>query len=324
MKTKQEVINFLESKVGTKVVCVGNSSLDGQCVTLIKSLMDFLGVPDPYKARGHAKTCISAYLNEGIAKQGIGFLSVFSNKDMGSGYGHIWCNVGDKTGYYYESNGQKALTVTKSKTYSYDTVCNFDQYIIEDIQGNYTTKTYTEEEMTQVRLERDNNWNLYQTELKNNQGLEETIKSIQGSHKDFVENLLKTLSPIGNPLGLADEELVKKMVVEAVKVESDLQAKIKEIEKTNLAKQEALEKENSDLKVELQRLSEEINTMEIKHKAEIEALKGHIDNVAQRFVENKIKKEDLFDKLADFIINLFERKNVKKVSVKQSRRKKVA
>lgn len=129
MRTKQEVINFLESKVGTKVPCPGRPDLDGQCVTLIKSLMEFLGVPDPYKARGHAKTAISAYLSEGIADKGVGFLSVFSNKNMGGGYGHIWCNAGEGNGVFYESNGQKPLIVTKGKTYSYDAVCNFDKYI---------------------------------------------------------------------------------------------------------------------------------------------------------------------------------------------------
>jgi len=131
MRTKQEVINFLESKLGTKVVCVGNSNLDGQCVTLIKSLMEFLGIPDPYKARGHAKTVISAYLSEGIANPGPGFLSVFSNKNMGGGYGHIWINAGDGAGTFYESNGVKPLIVTKGKTYQYDNVCNFDKYIKE-------------------------------------------------------------------------------------------------------------------------------------------------------------------------------------------------
>lgn len=132
MKTKQEVIQFLESKVGTKVKCVGNESLSGQCVTLIKSLMEFIGVPEPYKARGHAKTAISAYISEGIAKQGTGFLSVFSNKDMGAGYGHIWCNAGDGAGETYESNGQKPLIVTKNIAYTYDAVCNFDSYITSD------------------------------------------------------------------------------------------------------------------------------------------------------------------------------------------------
>lgn len=131
MRTKKEIVDFLESKVGKGVECKGNPSLDSQCVTLIKALMEFVGVPDPYKSRGHGKDCIAKYLSEGIADKGTGFLSVFSNKDMGSGYGHIWCNAGEGDGIYYESNGSKPLTVTKGKTYSYDNVCNFDKYIKE-------------------------------------------------------------------------------------------------------------------------------------------------------------------------------------------------
>lgn len=134
MKNKQEIVNFLESKVGTKVPCPGNTSLDGMCVSLIKSLMEFLGVSDPYKARGHAKTAISSYVSEGLAKQGQGTLSVFSNKDMGSGYGHIWIGI---DGTFYESNGVKPLTVTKGKTYAYDMVCNFDSYLEVDPCLNY-------------------------------------------------------------------------------------------------------------------------------------------------------------------------------------------
>ncbi len=132
MKTKKQVIDFLEGKLGTKVICKGNPSLDGQCVTLIKSLMEFLGVSDPYKPRGDAKDCISNYLKEGIADKGIGFISVFSNKNMAKGVGHIWCNAGDGEGTYYESNGAKLLIVTKGKTYSYDSVCNFDKYIKDE------------------------------------------------------------------------------------------------------------------------------------------------------------------------------------------------
>lgn len=127
MKTKQEVVSFLESKLGTKIPCKGNDSLSGQCVTLIKSLMEFLGLPDPYKARGNASTAISAYVKEGIADPGTGWLSVYSNKNMAGGVGHIWCQADE----FYESNGQKALTVTKGKTYSYDNSCNFDKYLKE-------------------------------------------------------------------------------------------------------------------------------------------------------------------------------------------------
>lgn len=135
MRTKNEVIAFLNSKVGTKVAHPGRPDLDGQCVTLIKALMEFLGVKDPYKARGHAKTVISAYLAEGIAKPGTGFISVFSNKNMGGGYGHIWCNAGEGTGTYYESNGAVPLIVTTGKTYPYDNVCNFDEYLKQDQEG---------------------------------------------------------------------------------------------------------------------------------------------------------------------------------------------
>lgn len=134
MKTKQEIISFLESKVGTKVVCVGNDSLSGQCVSLIKSLMEFIGVTDPYKARGNAKDCIANYLKEGLAKPGAGVLTVYSNKDMGGGYGHIWCSI---NGVFYESNGAKSLTVTKGKTYAYDNVCNFDAYILDNTYRGY-------------------------------------------------------------------------------------------------------------------------------------------------------------------------------------------
>lgn len=140
MRTKQEIIDFLESKVGTKVKCVGNSSLDGQCVTLIKALMDFLGVPEPYKARGNANSCISKYLSEGIAEPGMGFISVFSNKDMAKGVGHIWCNAGEGAGTFYESNGVKPLIVTKGKTYIQDTICNFDKYIKEEVTTSDNTQ----------------------------------------------------------------------------------------------------------------------------------------------------------------------------------------
>lgn len=187
MRTKSEVINFLESKVGTKVICPGRPDLNGQCVTLIKSIMEYLGVKDPYKARGNAKTAISAYLNEGIADPGTGFLSVFSNKNMGNGYGHVFCNAGDGAGTYYESNGAKPLIVTKAKTYPYDNVCNFDKYIKEDNMAD--EKIYTEAEMTKVREERDKNWNLYKQEQKTIEALEKDLASADESINELNSEL---------------------------------------------------------------------------------------------------------------------------------------
>jgi len=174
MRTKQEVVDFLESKVGGGVECKGNPALDSQCVTLIKALMEFLGVPNPYKARGHAKTVITAYINDGIDDNGSGFISVFSNRDMGGGYGHVWCNAGEGNGTYYESNGVKPLTVTKGKSYLFDSICNFDKYIREENMAD--EKIYTEAEMTVVRETRDSNWNSYQEE--------------KAKHKDTMELLV--------------------------------------------------------------------------------------------------------------------------------------
>ena len=325
MKTKQEVINFLESKVGTKVKCVGNPSLDGQCVTLIKSLMDFLGVKDPYKARGHAKTCISAYLNEGIAKPGLGFLSVFSNKNMGDGFGHIWCNAGDDNGTYYESNGQKALTVTKGKTYSYDSVCNFDQYI-NLTESQNTQETITQEQWQIERDERNKNWQLYQdqlevvkklnieieslnktiTEIKLNQDKE--VISLRKSHSEFVENLLTILNG-SNPLGLSSEELVVKLVQEAVSKETSLQAEIKALQKTTDKEKADLIKENKDLKDELERLQGEFISMEQKHNAEIDMFKKRLDNVQAQFEENQeeVIKIDSWKTFIEALIKIFRK-----------------
>lgn len=199
MRTKQEVINFLESKVGTKVVCKGNESLSGQCVSLIKALMEFLGVPDPYKARGHAKIVISAYLNEGIADPGVGFLTVFSNKDMGGGYGHIWCNAGDGDGVFYESNGAKPLIVTKGKAYAYDNVCNFDKYLTEAGQPvndmeEQLLKDFGVKTLTELKTVWDREMGFLKDERTKNQELKNQLAD---SHT-AQENLRKIIKELEN------------------------------------------------------------------------------------------------------------------------------
>lgn len=183
MKTKKEIIDFLESKVGTTVLCKGNPDLDGQCVTLIKALMEFLGVDNPYKARGHAKTCITAYLNEGIADPGAGSLTVYSNKFMGGGYGHIWCNVGVN----YESNGVKPLIVTKGEVYSHDNICNFDKYIINNQEGTDMLLEYlgmpNEEEAKKKLAE-----HLGEKDGKCNWGAEGKMGGYLGSAREKLNN----------------------------------------------------------------------------------------------------------------------------------------
>lgn len=111
-RTKAEVRAFLDSKVGHTCTDKSNADLNGQCVSLIKNLMDFLGVPNPYGARGNAKDAGDIYIAQGIGTSGRGWLTICVNRDMGGGYGHIWVDLAGEANY--ESNGARALVTTKN------------------------------------------------------------------------------------------------------------------------------------------------------------------------------------------------------------------
>ena len=128
-KTKAEIRAYLDSKVGKKVPDLNNRSLDGQCVAFVKSLLDFLGAPKPYKPRGNAKDVGDSYLREGIAQNGKGWLQVCVNRSMGGGYGHVWIDLSGETNY--EQNGAQALHVTKGTRPIRQAVqiVNLDKYV---------------------------------------------------------------------------------------------------------------------------------------------------------------------------------------------------
>lgn len=138
-RTKAEVRAFLDSKVGTIVPHPGYPSLNGQCVTLTKALMEFLGVPNPYAARGDAINAGDTYLRQGIGVPGKGWLTIVVNRDMGYiggvHYGHIWVDLQGEANY--ESNGNRALYTTKNTRpiSQGQQFINFDQYIIEGDNG---------------------------------------------------------------------------------------------------------------------------------------------------------------------------------------------
>lgn len=135
-KTKAEVIAFLDTLVGTMVINKTDRDYDGQCVTLIKALLEFLGVQNPYAARGDAKDAGDTYIRQGIGVGGRGWLTVVVNRDMGLiggvRYGHIWIDLLDTANY--EQNGAKALRTTKNTrpiTQGQQFI-NLDQWIEED------------------------------------------------------------------------------------------------------------------------------------------------------------------------------------------------
>ena len=134
-RTRAEVRAFLNSKVGSVVPTKPSSNLNGQCVTLIKALMEYLGAPNPYAARGNAKDAGTNYINQGIGTSGKGWLTICVNPSMGGGYGHIWVDLAGEANY--ESNGAKALRTTKNTRPISQArqFVNFDKWIKEPTQG---------------------------------------------------------------------------------------------------------------------------------------------------------------------------------------------
>lgn len=137
-RTKQEVRDFLNSQVGLMVNAKAGI-YNGQCVTLIKALLEFLGAPNPYGARGNARDVGDTLVRQGIARNGSGWLNVIVNRDMGLidgvRYGHIWVDVSGEMNI--EQNGNRALRVTKNTrpiSQGQQTV-NLDQYINEGGNG---------------------------------------------------------------------------------------------------------------------------------------------------------------------------------------------
>lgn len=143
-RTKQEVRNFLDSLVGQKVNAKAGV-YSGQCVSLIKALFEFLGVPNPYGARGNAKDAGDTYLRQGIARNGDGWLRIVVNRNMGGGYGHIWIDLANEVNY--EQNGARALITTKNtRPYSQrQQVVNLDQYIKADAPARKSNETIAQE-----------------------------------------------------------------------------------------------------------------------------------------------------------------------------------
>lgn len=135
-RTKQEVRNFLNGLVGQKVNAKAGV-YNGQCVSLIKALLEFVGAPDPYKARGNAKDVGDTLLREGIARNGNGWLMVAVNRSMGNiggvTYGHVWIDLSGEANF--EQNGAKALHTTKNTRpiQQAQQLINLDKYIKADV-----------------------------------------------------------------------------------------------------------------------------------------------------------------------------------------------
>lgn len=110
-RTQQEIRNWLNAQVGQSLDA-NCGDLRGQCVSLIKALMNFLGAPNPYAARGNATDADNAYVAQGIGTNGRGWLTICVNHNFAGGYGHIWVDLLNEANY--EQNGAVALRVSKN------------------------------------------------------------------------------------------------------------------------------------------------------------------------------------------------------------------
>lgn len=138
-RTKQEVRNFLSSLNG-QMVNEKCGIYNGQCVSLIKALLEFLGAPNPYAARGNARDCGDTLVRQGIAANRGGWLNVCVNRDMGrifengvwNNYGHIWLDLSGEMNV--EQNGARALrtTINTRPISQAQQIVNLDQYIREE------------------------------------------------------------------------------------------------------------------------------------------------------------------------------------------------
>lgn len=145
-RTKAEIRAFLDGQVGKIAPHPGYPDLNGQCVTLTKALMEFLGVPNPYAARGDAINAGDTYIRQGLGTAGKGWLTIVVNRDMGYiggvHYGHIWIDLQNEANY--EANGARALYTTKNTRpiSQGQQFINFDKWVTD---GGADMETVTED-----------------------------------------------------------------------------------------------------------------------------------------------------------------------------------
>lgn len=250
-RTKSEVRAFLDSLVGgipqhPAPYNTGANNLSGQCVTLIKVLMDFLGVPNPYAARGNAIDVDNTLLRQGIAQNGTGWLNIVVNRDMGFidgvHYGHVWVDLAGEANY--ESNGNRALHTTKNTRpiSQGQQIVNLDAYITEGVviampteqevinQFNHFTGKPPDSQ-AQVAYYAKRPWNVLNDDLliwnrdrrvelqAGIAALNATVKSLNDTIKKLVE------ADAGDDALIAD---LKKQSAEATKMAADLKKELED------------------------------------------------------------------------------------------------
>lgn len=171
---------------------------------------------------------------------------VIWNKKAGGGFGHVAVFIeGDANRFKSFDQNWRALNVCEPTEHTYTNVRGWLRFI------TMPEKTYTEAEMTKVRLERDENWNKYQSEKADHEATKGELLEVRTSHNQFLQSLATKL------VCLADEANIIGTIDRLLEVEDQLTKARKDY--SQLEKEKFLLE--SDKNREIERLQDELSDM---------------------------------------------------------------
>lgn len=252
-----------------------SSGAKNQCVDLANQyIVEVLGLPAiigtnaqdfPTKRGNNFEWIVNT--PDGLPKAGD--LMIFKSADN---VGHISIFV----------EGNLSLFRSFDQNYPTGSPCKIVQHNYRNVLGwlrkIMPEKTYSEAEMTAIRLERDANWDKYQSEKANHEATKSELTEVRTSHNQFLQSLATKLTC------LADEANIIGTIERLLEVEDQLTKSRKDYSQ--------LEKEKfmleSDKNKEIERLGDELSVLRrenIDFQSKLAAQYLEIDKLSNRIEE---------------------------------------
>jgi len=244
---------FIKDYLGKTIGYPTNSDFNGECLSLAKQyIKECFGFNPPPSGTNSAYGYWSNFPSPlgqyfvkvsntptGVPKRGD---LVIWNTNAGNGYGHIAIFL-EGTASSFKSldqnwNGRE----THVQGHYYTNVVGWLTPIMQE-------KTYSEAEMTAMRLQRDENWNKYTREISEHKATKSELDELRKSHNRFLETLASKL------VCLADEANIIGAVERLLTVEDQLTKSRKDY--SQLEKEKFLLE--SDKNREIEKLQDELS-----------------------------------------------------------------
>lgn len=313
---------FVDKWLGRKADFDG--AYGGQCVDLFRFYCkEVLDINQPRSVQGAADFWQNYETDPNLKNN---FLKIKNTPDFlpqpgdvmlwtrraGGGYGHV-AIILEATLSEFISLDQNWPTLSKVTKTTHDYVNVYGVLRpLQTTEGNTTPGKYSEEEMTKVRLERDENHNKYVEQKQRADSLQtelDQVKTIADQRKkelsDFIEELAKRLalpatSDKGDIVGGVERLLSVEDQLSKVQKENTQLEKRHELEKSELKEEiKKLRSENESIRLQAEKLTKQNETMEQR-----------INQLEQRLESHK-QAEELTTRFALFIQSVkkyFERK----------------